>query len=116
MLKISDLIGNQVEPEEIEGIINTDGVPIPAPEKLDWTYRKDPRRLTKMFKLGSETSFNAFVMDLLEHQAETQHHGRITMQYPQIKIEVWTHSLNDITEIDIEWAMTVNEIYEGYHG
>jgi len=115
MWKLSDLIGDD-EVEEILGHINTSSVPIAAPEKLDWTYRNDPRRLTKMFNFGSETSFNAFMMDLLEHQAETQHHGRITLQYPKIKIEVWTHSLNDITDIDIEWALSVNEIYEGYHG
>jgi len=116
MLKISDLIGDQLEPEEFEGIINTDGVPISTPDSLDWSYRKDPRRLTKMFKFSAESTFNSFMMDVLEHQAETQHHGRITLQYPQIKIEVWTHSLNDVTEIDVEWAVSINDIYEGYHG
>lgn len=116
MWKLSDLIGDQEEPEVIEGFVNTGDLPIPTPEQLDWTYRKDPRRLTKMFKFGTESKFNSFMMDVLEHQAETQHHARITMQYPQIKIEVWTHSLNDVTEIDVEWAVSVNEIYEGYHG
>ena len=116
MIKLSDLIGDQEEPEEIGGFINTADVPITSPERLDWTYRKDPRRLTKMFKFSSETKFNEFLIDVLEHQAETQHHARITIQYPQIKIEVWTHSLNDITDVDVEWALTVNEIYEGYHG
>ena len=116
MWKLSDLIGDYVEQEPVRGHINTRDVPIPAPAKMDWNYQNDPRRLSKMFKFSDETKFNSFIMDLLEHQAETSHHGRITMQWPQIKIEVWTHSLNDVTEIDIEWAMAVNEIYEGYHG
>ena len=116
MWKLSDLIGDQEEPETIEWFIITGDVPIAAPERLDWSYRTNPRRLTKMFKFSSETTFNAFMMDVLEHQAETGHHGRITCQYPKVKIEVWTHSLNDITEIDVEWAKAVNEIFEGYNG
>jgi len=116
MWKLSDLIGDaQIEDYEPRHI-NTRDVPIKTPVKFDWTYREDPRRLTKMFKFGNETAYNAFVVDLLEHQTEVQHHGRITLQYPQIKIEVWTHSLDDVTEIDVEWANTVNEIYKGYHG
>ena len=67
-----------------------------------------------MFKFSVESRFNEFVMELLELQAETGHHGRITLQYPKVKIEVWTHTLNDITEIDMEWALSVNEIFEGY--
>lgn len=116
MWKLSDLIGDQPEPEDIPGYINTKDMPIKSPEKMDWNYRKDPRRLSKMFKFSDESKFNAFMMDLLEHQAESGHHGRITIQYPQVKIEVWTHSLDDVTDVDIEWAMAVNDIYEGYHG
>ena len=116
MWKLADFIGDaEIEAYEPRHI-NTKDVPIKTPEKLDWTYRENPRRLTKLYKFGNETSFNSFVVDLLEHQAETQHHGRITLQYPKIKIEVWTHSLDDVTEIDVEWAVAVNEIYEGYNG
>ena len=98
MWKLSDLIGDQEEPEVIEGFINTNDLPIPMPEQLDWTYRKDPRRLTKMFKFGTESKFNSFMMDVLEHQAETQHHARITMQYPQIKIEAQKRLNRDLSE------------------
>ena len=116
MWKLSDLIGDYEAPEDLKQSIDTKGTPIDSPTSLDWTYRKDPKRLVKVFNFSSETNFNAFVMDVLEHQAETQHHGRVTLQYPKVKIEVWTHSLGDITEIDTEWAVSVNEIYVGYNG
>ena len=116
MWKLSDLIGDYESPADLEAQVDMTGMPINSPVGLDWSYRKDPRRLAKVFSFSSETSFNSFVVDVLEHQAETQHHGRLTLQYPKVKIEVWTRSLNDITEIDAEWASAVNEIYEGYHG
>ena len=114
MFRLKDILANTEDPQDLGSDINTAELPISTPEGFDWTERENPKRLTKIFKFSSESSFNAFVLDVLEHQAETSHHGRITLQYPQIKIEVWTHTLNDITEIDFEWAQAINEIGEGY--
>ena len=115
MLTLSQLIGASEEPD----IITIPGLrkeyPIEAPKSLEWSIRENPNRLSRMFKFEDEAKMNAFVIDVLEHQSETQHHGRITIQNPQVKIEVWTHDINDITEIDLEWAKSLNEIYEGYN-
>jgi len=113
MWKLSDLIGDYEEPKAIV-IDDMKEVPIEAPASLNWKQLENPNRLVRMFRFEIEEKLNAFVLDLLEHQSESGHHGRITIQNPQVKIEVWTHTLNDITEIDLEWAKTVNEIYEGY--
>ena len=115
MYRLVDILGNYEEPEAIDVPGISGGLPIRSPQGLDCKTMKDPIRLMKMFTIQDEAKFNAFLMDVLEHQSETQHHGRITVQYPQVKIEVWTHSLNDVTEIDFEWAKAVSEIYEGYH-
>ena len=114
MWKLSDLIGDYEEPNLIKGSNTNKEYPIPLPKESGWVLKENPERLVKIYKLSLEEKFNAFIIDLLEHQAETQHHGRITMQFPQIKIEVWTHDLNDVTEIDLEWAKVVNNIFEGY--
>ena len=114
MWKLSDLIGDYEEPQDPVSKALQKGLPIEAPKHHGWTMRQDPSRLTKMFSFSVESKFNEFVMELLELQSETGHHGRLTLQYPKVKIEVWTHSLNDVTEIDMEWALSVNEIYEGY--
>ena len=107
---LADLLGitgeHSAMPEQ-----NIGGLPIETPKGFDWETRYEPTRFTKMFKFSEESKFNAYVMDLLELQAETNHHGRITLQYPQVKIEVWTHSLNDVTEVDAEWCMKVDDIY-----
>ena len=91
--KLIDLIGDYEEaPETITG--DYGDLPI-APQKLEgWSVREDPRRYTRMIKFGDETKFNAFIMDILELQTETGHHARMTAQYPKIKLEVWTHTLD----------------------
>ena len=115
MYKLSDLIGDYEEAVSITVPGLRKELPIESPANLDWNLQQNPTRLSKMYKINQEEKYNAFIVDLLEHQAETQHHARITMQFPQVKIEVWTHTLGDITEVDIEWAQAVNEIYEGYN-
>ena len=113
MYKLSDLIGDYEEPETIV-VQDMKQFPIQSPQGLDWKNLENPNRLSKMFRFGTEEKLNAFVLDVLEHQSETGHHGRITIQNPQVKIEVWTHTLNDVTEVDVEWAKSVNDIYDGY--
>ena len=110
--KLIDFIGDYEEPETIVG--DYGDLPI-APRKLEgWTVREDPRRYTRMIKFGDETKFNAFIMDILELQSETGHHARMTVQYPKIKLEVWTHTLEDITEVDREWCEKANDILGDY--
>ena len=53
-------------------------------------------------------------MDILELQSETGHHARMTIQFPQIKLEVWTHTLQDVTEVDQEWCQSANDILGDY--
>ena len=88
--------------------------PIEVKKTFEWSHRENPERLTRLFKLSVEKDFNSFIIDLLELQSETGHHGRITAQFPNIKVEIWTHDLMKITEIDLEWARKVNDIYGDY--
>jgi len=110
--KLSDLIGDFEEPELFTG--NKKNLPIKVNNNSEWQRKSDPTRMVRIFKLEDESKFNAFVLSILEYQAETGHHGRITMQFPQVKIEVWTHTLMDITEIDIEYTKKVTDIFGDY--
>lgn len=115
MWKLSDLIGDYEEPStlKLDGIRKE--VPIATPSNFGWKQLESPTRLTRIFKFEEEEKFNSFLLDVLEHQSETSHHGRLTVQFPQVKIDIWTQTLNDVTEIDLEWSRSVTEIYEGYN-
>ena len=112
MWRLSDLIGDYAEGDILSG--DTKDLPI-RPKSLEgWTLRENPRRYTRLIKLVDETKFNSFIVDVLELQSETGHHARMTIQHPQIKLEVWTHTLNDVTEVDEEWCEKVNDILGDY--
>ena len=112
MWKLSDLIGDYEETDILSH--DTRNLPIKPKELEGWSVRDNPKRYTRMVKIDDETKFNLFIMDILEHQAETSHHARMTIQFPQIKLEVWTHNLNDITEVDTEWCEKLSDILGGY--
>ena len=110
---IQDLLGDAYEESEIM-TGDTRNLPI-MPDNLEgWKFLENPKRYVRVIKLKDETKFNLFIMDVLELQAETGHHARMTIQFPQIKLEVWTHTLNDVTEVDQEWCQSVNDILGDY--
>ena len=109
---LKHLIGDYEEGNLMSG--DTSNLPI-LPKGLDgWSIQEKPKRYTRVFKFSDETKFNSFIMDILELQSETQHHARITLQFPQVKIDVWTHALQDITEVDTEWCEKANDIFGDY--
>jgi len=110
MWRLSDLIGDQEEPGTMP--VYSKELPIQVPKNSLWSRKENPIRFVRVFKFTNEGKFNSFVMDILEHHAEHGHHGRLTMQYPQIKIEIWTHTLMDVTELDVEYTKKVSEIFE----
>ena len=110
--RLSDLIGDYEEGTLMSG--DTRDLPIRPKALQGWTFREGPNRYTRLFKFSDQTKFNSFIMDILELQAETQHHARMTVQYPQVKIEVWTHTLNDVTEVDFDWCVKANNIWGDY--
>jgi pterin-4a-carbinolamine dehydratase len=113
MWTIKHLIGDYEESEIKTG--DTSKLPIEATGRLrGWKLKEDPRRYTRVFKFSDETKFNSFIIDILELHTETGHHSRITAQYPQVKLEIWTHTLNDVTEVDGEWCAKVSDIFGDY--
>lgn len=110
---IRDLLGDTYEDSEILSG-DTRDLPI-RPDELDsWKFVESPNRYSRVVKLNDETKFNSFILDILELQSETGHHARMTIQFPQIKLEVWTHTLMDVTEVDKEWCQSVNDILGDY--
>jgi len=89
-------------------------LPIKAKKKSKWEVLKNPNRYRREFNIKKPDVYADFVQDVLELQDETQHHAKILLVFPKIVIEVYTHLLNDITEVDREWCNTVNQIYAGY--
>ena len=91
---------------------------IPSPEGCPvqvyegrWETVSDPTRYKKEFKFKSQQMLIDFINEVLAYQENTQHHGKITIDYDNVIIEVYTHDVNTITELDQEYIHEVDNIY-----
>lgn len=82
------------------------------PKTSTWTVLRDPRRLTKTYEFKSFRRYNSFIREILDHEEESGHNGKLTCAYPEITVEVSTHNLNDITELDKKYAKVCDQAYD----
>ena len=96
---------------EIPVLQTSVGVPI-VPFKETWEVADQPQRLLKDFKFENFFYLKNFLNEALEYQEEINHHATITVNHLSIRIEVFTHDVEEVTEIDLEYAKAVDLIYE----
>ena len=92
--------------------IKTSTTPVRPIVKSEWETGRAPRCLKKTFKFSDAHAMAAFVQELLAHEIETGHHGKFVCEFPHVDVEVRTHDLDDITELDQEYARACDQIYE----
>lgn len=85
-------------------------VPIQAQQDT-WEVVDSPKRLIKDFEFSEFTHMADFLSELLEYQEEVNHHAKITIDYRIVRIESYTHDVDDVTELDKELANIADMIY-----
>ena len=84
---------------------------VPAPTNT-WEVVSDPNRLMKTFEFESYIELRSFVAELLSYQEQVGHHGKLTVNHRDIIVEVYTHDVNDVTELDKEYAQAADQIHQ----
>ena len=91
---------------------------IPAPKGYPvqvcegrWETVTDPTRYKKEFKFNNPQFLIDFINEVLAYQENIQHHGKITIDHDNVIIEVYTHDVNTVTELDQEYIHEVDNIY-----
>ena len=51
-----------------------------------------------------------YVNNLAELAEENNHHPDICIHYNKVMLELWTHSQNGVTELDLEFAELINDL------
>ena len=99
-------------PRDLFGRIteSVDDVPVQV-EKSEWAVADQPERLARKYKFDGTSTRNWFLRELLEDEGNNGHHGKITITGDEVMIEVWTHDVDAITELDIEYAGRCDDIY-----
>ena len=80
-------------------------------EESDWAVLGAPERLARKYQFEDIKVRNWFLRELFEDESTSGHHGKITVSGLEVTIEVWTHDVDAITELDIEYASRCDDIH-----
>ena len=77
-----------------------------------WDIKESPERLVRIFQFKDLATRNWFLSEVLENEKSTLHYGKITVEGKDVKVEVQTHDLNKVTELDQEYAAYCDDVWE----
>jgi pterin-4a-carbinolamine dehydratase len=86
-------------------------LPLQPVDLSQWEVVSDPNRFKREFEFNTFPEFKVFLDEVLEHQEEVDHHGKISLDGLNILVEVYTHDVNDITELDQEYVRALDQIH-----
>ena len=77
----------------------------------EWQRIDSPDRLIRDYQFSSRPAALEFLRQLLLYEDSIGHHAKIVIEYDSIRVEVYTHDINMVTEQDIEYATVTDQIY-----
>ena len=118
MKRVSDLLSTYFKESSSKQLISesyTPNVPIAVPIQphvCSWETHSDPERFSKTYKFVSRDRLADFLSEVLRFENETGHHGTQKIDFDSVTIEVYTHTVNKITELDQEYIRAMDYIYK----
>lgn len=82
-----------VDPKEAE-------VPVLAVDR----WRRSNGALTKTYSFRRTGDRERFINSLLDYELDVQHNAVMTVDGPNVSLRLTTHDINDVTELDKEYA------------
>lgn len=121
MPKLTDIMADYLQAEDLSprqvsvtGLLQESraNYPIVPKNSFNWEKVSSPNRLMKKFTFDDANKMLSFITELMEYQEEIQHHAKITIDYRDVIIEVYTHDINDVTELDHEYAQFSDKLFQ----
>ena len=114
MKRVTDLLETYFRESSDKKIIpeiHTPTVPI-QPHVCSWEVHSSPERFSKMYKFTSRDRLVDFLNEVLRFENEMGHYGTQKIDFDSVIIEVYTHTVNKITELDQEYIRAMDHIYK----
>ncbi len=78
--------------------------------KSEWEIDSDV--ISRVYKVDNREHFSYFVNNILDHAQKIGHDPFMIIKFPNISIKLSTHDLDQVTELDLEFAKFIDEVYE----
>ena len=79
-------------------------------ETSDWVTVSSPERLVKTFSFLNLDSLKYFIDEVLTYQESIQHHALLIIEDRSVRVETYTHDIEQITEQDIKLSNFCDEV------
>ena len=112
-MRMIDLMEGYLSKKDLlsEAKVSTSSLPVKKQKIVDWKVFDNPQRYGKKFKFDNHEKFLNFVVAVLQYEDRVKHNAKITIGYPEVIIEVWTHRLEEITDMDRDYCREIDYIY-----
>lgn len=81
-------------------------------EKDDWELCERPRQLRRSFKFRDKRQVKSFVLEVLDLEEENLHSSLMQIDDLTVTICISTKVLQDVTQMDIDFAHQVDLIFQ----
>lgn len=83
-----------------------------SPDDCSWSIYASPERFYKEYIFDNTTQVLAFLAEVLKYQKSANHSGTQKIEDNKVSIEVYTHNIDRITELDQEYTRQTDFIYK----
>lgn len=82
------------------------------PSNCGWEVHKSPERFSRKFSFANKHAVKNFVSECLDYEMSNLHSGTYKIDHLDVTVEVYTHDVDRITELDQEFTKQIDFIYE----
>lgn len=101
-------------PDFLRGMRTTQTEIVPVRQAIStWEKLESPNRLMKDYEFTCPISMRHFINNIIKYEVRVQHHGKITIDEFNVRVEVRTKDIDCITELDYEYAKEVDIMFMG---
>lgn len=93
-----------------KGLLSEASGPV-VPQVCRWIVHESPERFYREFEFSNYQQVSAFISEILKYQIQANHMGVQKIEGNKVSVEVYTHDINRITELDQEYARQIDLIY-----
>lgn len=92
--------------------LDTRSLPIAPRNENKWFVKQSPERLCRTYEFSDRSIARSFISELMDYEDRQNHHAEIKCKGPMVTVEVYTHDVDCVTEIDKEYANEAELIFE----
>jgi pterin-4a-carbinolamine dehydratase len=79
--------------------------------KNTWEHLEEPRRISKTFSFSNLAQQLYFISEVLSASEARDHEIKMLIEGRDVTIETYTHTLEDVTELDLKIARDCDQIF-----